>query len=69
MGEELACRLLGEPPLGGGQPAAGAERALRRELIAAQREALARLRSERRIGVTTARTLERELDLEEARLG
>jgi monovalent cation/hydrogen antiporter len=52
-----------------GQDAAGAERALRRELIAAQREALGRLRGERMIGVTTARSLEHELDLEEARLG
>ena len=49
--------------------AAGAERALRHELIAAQRETLARLRHERRIGVTTARALEHDLDLEEARLG
>jgi monovalent cation/hydrogen antiporter len=49
--------------------AADAERALRRELVAAQRETLARLRRERRIGVTTARTLEHDLDLEDARLG
>lgn len=49
--------------------AAAAERALRRELIAAQREALARLRRERRIGATTARRLEHDLDLEDARLG
>jgi CPA1 family monovalent cation:H+ antiporter len=49
--------------------AAGAERALRRDLIDAQRETLARLRHQRRIGVTTARTLEHDLDLEEARLG
>ena len=49
--------------------AAGAERALRRDLVAAQREALARLRNERRIGATTARNLEHELDLEDARLG
>ena len=48
--------------------AADAERALRRELIDAQREALARLRRERRIGVTTARKLEHDLDLEDARL-
>lgn len=46
-----------------------AERELRRDLIAAQREELARLRRERDIGVTTARTLERDLDLDEARLG
>ncbi len=51
------------------EEAAGAERALRRDLIAAQRETLARLRGDRRIGVTTARTLEHDLDLEEARLG
>jgi CPA1 family monovalent cation:H+ antiporter len=49
--------------------AADAERALRRELIGAQREALARLLRERRIGVSTARTLEHDLDLEDARLG
>jgi len=55
-----------EPDVG---DAAEAERALRRELIAAQRETLARLRGERRIGVTTARTLEHDLDLEDARLG
>jgi CPA1 family monovalent cation:H+ antiporter len=48
--------------------AAGAERALRRDLIAAQRDALARLLRDRRIGVTTARKLEHELDLEDARL-
>jgi CPA1 family monovalent cation:H+ antiporter len=49
--------------------AAEAERALRHELIGAQREELARLRGERHIGVTTARALEHELDLEDARLG
>ncbi|MGZ4298633.1 MAG: Na+/H+ antiporter [Solirubrobacteraceae bacterium] len=48
--------------------AANAERALRRELIDVQREALARLRRERRIGMTTARALEHDLDLEDARL-
>ena len=48
--------------------AAGAERALRRDLIDAQREALARLRRERRIGATTTRKLEHDLDLEDARL-
>jgi CPA1 family monovalent cation:H+ antiporter len=54
------------------QEAAGtaeAERALRRDLIDAQRDALVRLRREARIGVTTARALEHDLDLEEARLG
>jgi CPA1 family monovalent cation:H+ antiporter len=48
--------------------AADAERALRRDLIEAQREALARLRRERRIGATTSRKLEHDLDLEDARL-
>ncbi len=48
--------------------AAGADRALRRELVSVQREALARLRRERRIGIGTARTLEHDLDLEDARL-
>jgi Na+/H+ antiporter len=48
---------------------AGAERALRRELVAVQREALARMRREARIGIGTARTLEHDLDLEDARLG
>ena len=33
-----------------------------------QREALAHLRRERRIGIGTARTLEHDLDLEDARL-
>jgi Na+/H+ antiporter len=49
--------------------AAAAERSLRRDLITAQRQTLAELRSERRIGATTARRLEHDLDLEEARLG
>jgi CPA1 family monovalent cation:H+ antiporter len=49
--------------------AADAERALRRDLIAVQRETVARLRSERHIGATTARNLEHDLDLEDARLG
>jgi CPA1 family monovalent cation:H+ antiporter len=48
--------------------AAGAERALRRDLIDAQRQALARLRRDRRIGATTSRKLEHDLDLEDARL-
>jgi CPA1 family monovalent cation:H+ antiporter len=47
---------------------ARAERALRRDLIAVQRSALARLRSEGRIGMSIARTLEHDLDLEDARL-
>ncbi|MFL5861477.1 MAG: Na+/H+ antiporter [Solirubrobacteraceae bacterium] len=47
---------------------ASAERALRRELIAAQRETLARLRRAGRIGISTARALEHDLDLEDARL-
>ncbi|HEY6524940.1 MAG TPA: Na+/H+ antiporter [Solirubrobacteraceae bacterium] len=49
--------------------AAGADRALRRELVAVQREALARMRREGRVGIGTARTLEHDLDLEDARLG
>jgi Na+/H+ antiporter len=47
---------------------AGAERALRRELVSVQRDALARLRRDGRIGIGTARTLEHDLDLEDARL-
>ena len=34
-----------------------------------QREALARMRREGRVGIGTARTLEHDLDLEDARLG
>jgi monovalent cation/hydrogen antiporter len=52
-----------------GGEALGADRALRHELVAVQREALARMRREGRIGMGTARTLERDLDLEDARLG
>jgi monovalent cation/hydrogen antiporter len=48
---------------------AGADQALRRELVNVQRQALARMRREGRIGVGTARTLEHDLDLEDARLG
>ncbi|HYZ80946.1 MAG TPA: Na+/H+ antiporter [Solirubrobacteraceae bacterium] len=48
--------------------AASAERELRRELIGVQRDALARLRSEGRIGMSIARTIEHDLDLEDARL-
>jgi monovalent cation/hydrogen antiporter len=48
--------------------AADAEVALRRDLIALQRQTLVDLRDEGRIGVTTLRTIEHDLDLEEARL-
>ncbi len=44
------------------------ELALRRDLIAAQRQALLTLRDEGRIGTTTLRGLEHDLDLQEARL-
>ena len=47
---------------------AEAELALRRDLIALQRRTLLGLRSEGRIGVSTLRTIEHSLDLEEARL-
>jgi Na+/H+ antiporter len=47
---------------------AEAELALRRDLIALQRRTLLGLRSEGRIGVSTLRTIEHTLDLEEARL-
>ncbi|HTT91263.1 MAG TPA: Na+/H+ antiporter [Acidimicrobiales bacterium] len=42
--------------------------ALRRDLIALQRRALLDLRDQGRIGVTTLRAIERDLDLEETRL-
>jgi hypothetical protein len=42
--------------------------AVRRDLIALQRQSLLTLRDQGRIGVTTLRTLEHDLDLEEARL-
>jgi Na+/H+ antiporter len=42
--------------------------ALRRDLITLQRQTLLSLRDQGRIGVTTLRTIERDLDLEEARL-
>lgn len=45
-----------------------AERALRHDLVAVQRRRLAELRTQGRIGVTTMRTIERDLDLEDARL-
>ena len=41
---------------------------IRRDLIALQRQKLLTLRDQGRIGVTTLRTIERDLDLEEARL-
>jgi Na+/H+ antiporter len=47
---------------------AEADLALRRDLIAFQRRTLSDLRSQGRIGVTTLRTVEHDLDLEEARL-
>jgi CPA1 family monovalent cation:H+ antiporter len=47
---------------------ADAEIALRRDLIARQRRALVGLRDEGSIGTTTLRTIQRDLDLEEARL-
>ena len=45
-----------------------AEQALRRDLIDLQRRTLLGLRQKGRIGSTTLRTIERDLDLEEARL-
>ena len=42
--------------------------ALRRDLIALQRQTLVGLRNDGRIGVTTLRAIEHDLDLEEARL-
>jgi CPA1 family monovalent cation:H+ antiporter len=42
---------------------------LQRDLVAAQREALRRLRRDRELDAETARRLQRELDLEESRLG
>jgi monovalent cation/hydrogen antiporter len=50
------------------EAAAEAEMALRRDLIALQRQSLLTLRDQGRIGVTTLRTIEHDLDLEEARL-
>jgi monovalent cation/hydrogen antiporter len=47
---------------------AAAEMAVRRDLITVQRQTLLALRDQGRIGVTTLRTIERDLDLEEARL-
>jgi monovalent cation/hydrogen antiporter len=48
--------------------AAGAAIALRRDLIAFQRQTLADLRQQGRIGTTTLREIEHDLDLEEASL-
>ena len=48
--------------------AAESELAMRRDLIALQRRTLVDLRDQGRIGVTTLRTIEHDLDLEEARL-
>ncbi|HEY1918348.1 MAG TPA: cation:proton antiporter [Streptosporangiaceae bacterium] len=48
--------------------AAEAAVAMRRDLIAFQRETLAGLRQQGRIGTTTLRAIEHDLDLEEARL-
>jgi monovalent cation/hydrogen antiporter len=48
--------------------ATDAELALRRDLISLQRQTLVGLRTEGRIGVTTLRAIEHDLDLEEARL-
>jgi monovalent cation/hydrogen antiporter len=48
--------------------AASADLAIRRDLIALQRERLLALRNEGRVGVTTVRAIEHDLDLEEARL-
>jgi CPA1 family monovalent cation:H+ antiporter len=47
---------------------AEAELAVRRDLIAVQRQTLLGLRSEGRIGITTLRAIQHDLDLEEARL-
>ena len=60
--------------LGGGDlPEDGREElrsygSMRRELIGVERATLLRLRSERTVGVDTIRSVERDLDLEEARL-
>ena len=48
--------------------AAESELAMRRDLIALQRRTLVDLRDQGRIGVTTLRSIEHDLDLEEARL-
>jgi hypothetical protein len=41
---------------------------MRRDLIAFQRDTLAGLRQQGRVGITTLRAIEHDLDLEEARL-
>ncbi len=51
-----------------GVATAEAELAMRRDLITLQRQTLVALRDRGRIGVTTLRTIEHDLDLEEARL-
>jgi monovalent cation/hydrogen antiporter len=45
-----------------------ADLAVRRELLAVQRQALVALRDQHRVNTSTLRTIERDLDLEEARL-
>jgi CPA1 family monovalent cation:H+ antiporter len=47
---------------------AGAELRLRRDLVTFQRRTLSDLRQQGRVGITTLRTIEHDLDLEEARL-
>jgi hypothetical protein len=47
---------------------AQADLALRRDLIAFQRRTLSDLRQKGRIGITTLRAIEHDLDLEDARL-
>jgi monovalent cation/hydrogen antiporter len=49
------------------EPGVDAERSLRRELVSVQRRRLADLRREGKIGITTMRVLEHDLDLEDAR--
>jgi monovalent cation/hydrogen antiporter len=51
-----------------GEPPSAAFRRLRREMLAAEREAFVRYRDERRIDDEVLRTVLRELDLEEAML-
>ena len=65
-------RLRSEPDDGESaedhEAAVTAERAVRRAILDAQRRTLLDLRGRRRLGTTTLRMLERDLDLEEARL-
>lgn len=49
-------------------PDGGSERALRHELVALQRTRLDQLRRQGKIGITTMREIEHDLDLEDARL-